>query len=284
MLFRDGSSFELAADFRWWYLPSWLSLDAPCVAVTWAWAASRAMHSPLPIRVAAALFFVVWCIYLSDRLIDVARCSDWTKATGRLHFGRRWQPLLWICLAASTLATLGIVRAGLPRDVLRRGAMVALGLGIHYLAFILPLFSREKLRGKEFGVGLFFALGVYACLGANLQAAPLFFAFALLVTFNCLVIASRDAESDQTLDRRAASGWWRTMPRDLYWIGAALTATAGLGAAVASQAPFYASVALAFAALTVLHASARRLQGDSFRALADFALFTPLVVLGARFL
>src|SRR5947207_1511624 len=92
--------------FRWWYLPSWLGLDAPCVVLTWTWAINRNSESVLAFHPAAAMFLVVWSIYLLDRLIDVARCSDWQSATGRLRFGRRYRPLFLACFA---LCILGIV-------------------------------------------------------------------------------------------------------------------------------------------------------------------------------
>src|SRR4051812_23255363 len=98
MLYERTIGHHRPEPFRWWFLPSWLGLDAPVVVLTWTWATSRASHASLPVRPATALFLVVWFIYLSDRLIDVARCQDWTDATGRLRFGRNCRPLLLSCL------------------------------------------------------------------------------------------------------------------------------------------------------------------------------------------
>ena len=271
---------HVAEPFRWWFLPSWLGLDAPCVVSTWTWAASRSSDVTLPIRPAAALFLVVWSIYLIDRLIDVARCRDWTHATGRLRFGRDWRLLFWACLSFCIMGILAILWAGLPVEVIGRAAAVGLGVGIHFLAFVVPVFHREKLAGKEFGVGLFFALGAYSCLGATRQMLPLFGSIAVVITFNCLVIAARDASSDQANDPGGASWWWQTMNRDLVWIGIALTLAAILAASLARPTAYYLSVAAAFATLTFLHRYACRLSGDALRALADFALFTPIPVIG----
>lgn len=265
--------------FTWWFLPSWLGLDAPCVVLTWTWATSRSSDAALPIRPAAAMFLVVWFIYLSDRLIDVARCQDWTGATGRLRFGRDWRWLFCVCLCFCVAGILATVWAGLPAEVLWRAAAVGLGVSLHFLAFVVPVFLWGKLPGKEFGVGLFFALGAYACLGATTQTLPLLLAIALVVAFNCLVIAARDASSDRANDPGGASGWWRTMNRDLLWIGVALTVTALCTSNLVHETAFYLSVAAAFAALTVLHCYACRFSGDAVRALADFALFTPIPVL-----
>jgi hypothetical protein len=105
---------------------------------------------------------------------------------------------------------------------------------------------------------------------------------AVLVAFNCLVIAARDAENDRANDSGGASQWWRTMQRDLLWAGSGLTITFGLAAALAPEASFYSSVALAFFCLTALHRCSRRVSGDAVRALADFALFTPVLVEAVR--
>ena len=266
--------------FRWWFLPSWLGLDAPCVVSTWTWAVSQASETTWNDLVAAALFLVVWCIYLTDRLVDVARCQDWEKATGRLRFGRDWRVLFLVCLGCCMVSLLCVLWIGLPAEVIERGLLVAVGVGLHGLLFVIPIIFGVKLPGKEFGVGLFFALGAYASLGANLPMLPLFASIALVVAFNCLVIAARDSDSDEANDPGGVSRWWRSIHRDLLWIGAALAILAAACAILTGEPAFYLSVAASFAALTLLHYCARRLSGDAVRAVADFALFTPIPIMG----
>jgi hypothetical protein len=263
--------------FHWWYLPSWLGLDAPSVVSTWTWAISRNIGARLSNRALAAMFLFVWSIYLLDRLIDVARCHNWRHATGRLHFGRHYRHLFVVCISGCITGIVALLVAGLPPEVVRRAAIVGLGLSLHFLLFVVPVLSRQKLPGKEFGVGLFFALGAYACLGYADGMAPLLLSVALVVAFNCLVIAARDAASDQANDPGGASRWWRTIDRDLVSVGVAFTIAFGLAAVFASAPTFYSSTALAFLLLTVLHACAARFSGDAVRALADFALFTPFL-------
>ena len=271
---------QSSESFRWWFLPSWLGLDAPCVVLTWTWATSRASGMALPLRPAAAMFLVVWCIYLSDRLIDVARCRDWTQATGRLRFGRAWRPLFVACLGLCIAGLLGLLWAGLPMQVIQRAVVVAIGVCVHFLLFVIPVVLRMKLPGKELGVGLFFALGAYACLGATTSTLPLLGSIALVVAFNCLVIAARDADSDRANDPGGASRWWRTIHRDLFWLGVALALVAALCSILTPETAFYLSIAAAFAALTALHRASHHLSGDAVRALADFALFMPIPILG----
>jgi len=269
--------------FRWWFLPSWMGLDAPCVVSVWTWAISRAAGLTWPSRAAATMFLVVWSIYLSDRLFDVARCKDWSHATGRLRFGRRYQPLFLACLACALAGIVTLLWNGLPAEVLWRGVYVALGVALHFLLFVVPLVFRQRLPGKEVGVGLFFALGAFACLGATPRAIPMMASVALLVAYNCLIIAARDAESDLINDPGAASRWWKTMPRDLFWFGLLLTFVEAAASLLADERGFFLAAATAAAMLTALHHAGRRFSGDAVRALADFALFTPLALLAMVF-
>ena len=156
---------------------------------------------------------------------------------------------------------------------------MALGLTLHLLAFVVPVVLREKLPGKEFGVGLFFALGAFACLGYEPGMLPLLTSIALVVAFNCLIIAARDADSDRANDPGAASRWWRTMQRDLLWAGVGMAIASSAAALFRPESTFYASVAAALFALTLLHRMSPRLSGDAVRALADYALFTPLLIM-----
>jgi hypothetical protein len=270
-------SCEQTESLRWWFLPSWLGLDAPSVVLTWTWAISRNSDAVLLFRPAAAMFLVVWSIYLLDRLIDVARCSNWQQATGRLRFGRRYRSLFLACFSLCIVGIVALQLAGLPADVMRRATYVALGLTLHFFVFVVPVFNREKLPGKEFSVGLFFALGAYACLGYAAGMLQLLISIALLVVFNCLVIAAKDAECDRANDPGGASQWWRTMNRDLLWGGTGMTSAFGLAAFLTSETIFYISIAVAFLCLTALHGYSQRVSGDALRAMADFALFTPVL-------
>lgn len=224
------------------------------------------------------MFFAVWSIYLLDRLIDVACCRDWQQATGRLRFGRQYRSLFVACLGACMIGIAVLLGAGLPAHVIKRATYVALGMALHVFLFIMPVFPRGKFPGKEFSVGLFFALGAYACLGYARGMLPLLISIALLIAFNCLVIAAKDAASDGANDPGGASQWWRTLNRDLLCGGAGLTIAFGLTAFLAPETTFYISVAAAFLLLTMLHQYSQRFSGDAVRALADFALFTPVLV------
>ena len=96
-----------------------------------------------------------------------------------------------------------------------------------------------------------------------------------------LITALRgNAESDRANDPGGASRWWQTMNRDLFWLGVALTLVAVSCSIALRETAFYLSLGAAFGALTLLHRRALRLSGDAVRALADFALFTPIPIMG----
>src|SRR5947209_3682908 len=121
----------MSAPFRWWFLPSWLGLDAPCVVSSWTWAISRSTGLPLPLRAVAGMFLTVWAIYLADRLVDVARCRDWERATGRLRFGRRFRPLFVACLSCCVAGLAALAWLGLPDEVVWRAVIVSGGVATH---------------------------------------------------------------------------------------------------------------------------------------------------------
>ena len=152
--------------FRAWMLPSWLGLDAPCVVCTWAWAVSRALDQTLRPEVYAALFLACWAIYLGDRLIDVARCRDWSQVTGRMRFGRRFRTLFAVCLGLVFAGLVALLVSGRVAQEAVRGFWVGLGVLGYGALFVAPAFSREKLPGKEFGVGIGFAAAIWAAFGA----------------------------------------------------------------------------------------------------------------------
>ena len=114
---------DVQTSFRWWFLPSWLGLDAPCVVLTWCWAVSESFELIMKVCPAAAIFLVVWSIYMLDRLIDVSLCPDWQRATGRSQFGRRYGVLFLACLAGCITGVTGLLESGLPSDVLWQAAL-----------------------------------------------------------------------------------------------------------------------------------------------------------------
>ncbi|MFT5468623.1 MAG: hypothetical protein ACI8UO_003734 [Verrucomicrobiales bacterium] len=275
----DRSQQLLGGGFRWWFLPSWLGLDAPCVVSLWLWAIAKSTDVAVPVSAFVALFGSVWAIYLGDRLIDVSRCRDWNLATGRLKFGKRFRIVFAVGLLGSVSTVLCVSAISLPREILIRGLWVGAGVVLYFLVFVVPIAFREKLPGKEIAVGFFFAAGVFSVTNPAVTDLPLLFGFFVVAAFNCLIISARDAESDHANDPGGASRWWRSMDRDLNYLGLLLM----LGIATLflwnpDQLPLLIALEAALLALFFLHRSAKRLTADAVRAVADFCLLTPIVI------
>ncbi|MEM1296149.1 MAG: hypothetical protein AAGH89_12350 [Verrucomicrobiota bacterium] len=259
----------------WWWLPSWLGLDSPFVITTWTVAVSRTLGTPLGWEVYAAQFFACWSVYLADRLIDVRRCRDWSRVNGRLEFGRRVQRLLRVFLGFNGIVLAGLLISGTVSEVAVRGLAVAFGVLGYGLLFVVPVIFREKLPGKEFGIGLFSVLGIWAAFGSEPGLWPLLPGVALVVMMNCFVIAARDREIDQANDPGGASLWWKQMDRQLPIFGILGAAASGAMVVIGDEPRFFFALLLAFVGLVVLHRGANRISADSVRAVADLCLLTP---------
>ncbi|NNE90618.1 MAG: hypothetical protein HKN23_03135 [Verrucomicrobiales bacterium] len=257
---------------RWWHWPSFLGLDAPAVVCVWIWLFARGFGETVEPSVFVAAFCAVWSVYLADRLIDVRLCRDWEKATARLWIGRRFRIGLAILLALPLGTGIVLLSGGfLPVEVVKRGLLVTGGVAIYFSVFVLPPFvRRKKFPGKEFGVGLFFAAGVFAAIGpVEGMIRPLIY-FALLAAFNCLVISARDHEADSVNDPGGAATWWPSIRGDLLIAGIVLTLLLLTGPIRAT-----ASMMIATSSMTVLHLFANRLTPATVRAFADFCLLLP---------
>lgn len=272
------SAAATAYRVRWWWLPGWLGLDSPFVIATWTWAVSRTLEQSVAWQVYAAQFLACWSVYLADRLIDVARCRDWSRVNGRLEFGRRYRLLFKVLLVMNGLLLAALLISGSVSEIATRGMVVGIGVVGYGLLFVVPVVFREKLAGKEFGIGLFSGLGIWAAFGNQAGLWPLLVGVALVVMMNCFVIAARDSEIDRVNDPGGASLWWGQINRQLPVFGMVGLMLSGAMVVISDQPGFYVALALAFACLVTLQKLANRLSGDSVRALADVCLLTPWLV------
>lgn len=264
---------------RWWYLPSWLGLDAPFVVTTWTVAIGLSTGERIRPDSILALWSTVWLIYLIDRLYDVASCQDWSRAPGRMAFGRdyRWLLLAATIVPAAILAS--VVYSGhLPRDVVPRGAGVAACFFLYIVLFVRSTGFTKKLPGKEIAVGLFFALGAFAVIGLTRNLLTYYAVLCALVAFNCLLISAKDVEYDTLNDKAGAGSWWPHLDRDLYGLGVLLLVLISLSPLLGVTTSFAAVSVSSIVLMLLLHRRSRKLSADTVRALADFCLLTPWVL------
>lgn len=269
----------MAAIPIYWHL---LSLDAPTVAVVWAWSFARAAQvhaSPVSL---AVLGLGTWLIYVVDRLLDSRPGAERCELRERHVFHARHRRLLTVAgaAAAAVLAALIVV---MPAAARRDDALLFAVSVLYFLAVHLP-----KLRirfPRELVVGLVFAC---VCAVPAWSRSPAFSAelrwlvplFAALCWLNCTAIHVWEEEPGALRPR-----WVSAMALCLAAAAAACLVIATSAGAFRLAICVLASAMLLFA----LHRDWRRAsQGSSsvaplstlaLRILADAVLLTPLLLL-----
>ena len=168
-----------------------LSLDAPTVAVLWAWSFAHATQVRASITSIAVLGIGTWLLYVADRLLDVG--SPRHPALRERHFfhARHRTMLLRASVAAGILllALIGIMPAAARRD----DAILFVVAMLYFTAVHLPALRVRRWFPREAAVGVVFALAtaVPAWSQPGLQheaLAGLVALFAGLCTLNCIAI------------------------------------------------------------------------------------------------
>ena len=116
---------------NWWLWPNVLAFDAPAVAVVWQRFLADEFGVAVPVVASVVLGLVVWGIYLTDRFFDARR----TAAHQPRHRFAAKHSTLVVCLAVLSFLVAG------------------------YLCLV-HLVLAPFTGGKEFLVGLLFAVGV----------------------------------------------------------------------------------------------------------------------------
>jgi len=162
----------------------------------------------------------------------------------------------------------------LPGPVLHRVLWTAPGVVVYFLLFVAPVIAGRKLPGKEFAIGFFCALPAWVAFGWHERFAVLLPVYALLITMNCLVIASRERDLDGKIDPGAATAWWPGLERDLPKMGIGLAALSVLLLPTGSAA-FLCAVVAGAMALVILHVRAPGITTERVRVLSDVCLLIP---------
>jgi hypothetical protein len=270
-----------AALLHVWHLAS---LDAPTVAVVWAWAFAWAAHVRLPVWMTAALALIVWTIYIGDRLLD-ARAGLRTPPAHELrerhcfHWRHRRVLLPVAVLAAIVAAVLVISR--LPARSLRPDSIVAAATllwltSVH--AQRRPMFARASAmvreRMAEIIVGTLFVVGCALPVCSQVGAAHSVAQFLKLPLIAILVYMALAA-----LNLHAIAVWESQRAVRVLGVAVTLAVVALLLAAFCGPRSGALLVAAAGSALLLglLDCLRGRISALSLRAAADLVLLTPVV-------
>lgn len=119
----------------WWQWPNLLSLDAPIVAMVWLWIVGACERMVFLREIYAAVFLIVWGVYLLDRIIDAWRTKGRAleKPTARHDFYRRnWAPMMGLLGGVGAVAV-WLILFRVPQLLLMHG-LVASSVVWLYLA------------------------------------------------------------------------------------------------------------------------------------------------------
>jgi hypothetical protein len=275
-----------------WHL---LSLDAPSVAAVWTWVVASATGLRLPWTAPAAMFFAVWMLYASDRLLDArplpgGQSPPELEERHRFHQRHRRAFLIGITLSACLLAAL--LRFADPAAMRLYALLAALLCAWFLLIHARPLPGDGTHRlPKELAVGIFFPAAVFIPTVARLpqlrlDLLPVALLLAATCSLNCLFLYAWEHPGD-----RPHAHWstrWATRHLIPLTSSVALLSLAWLITAqfligrthlrygtLLLTACIFASTLL----LLLLHFLRHRLQPVHSRALADLTLITPLIIM-----
>jgi hypothetical protein len=277
---------------HWWHLAS---LDAPTVAVTWAWAFAWAAHVSLPAWITAALGLIVWTIYIGDRLLDARaglRTPPAHELRERHYFHWRHRRVLLPLAGLACAGAAALVISRLPTRSLRPDSIVAAATLLWLTSVhaqrrpaVTPASAARRERLAEMVVGAIFAAGCALPVSSQLGAAHSVAQFLRLPLAGIAVYAAL-----AWLNLHAIAVWESQRVARVRWAAVGLAAAA-VGLAVFS-APLsgWRSAALLIAAgcsallIGALDCLRGRISELSLRAAADLMLLTPVVFLFGNYL
>ena len=272
----------------YWLLPNLMSLDAPIVAVVWAWIFAETWRVQwINDNIFYILPGIVWIIYVLDRILDnQASKGVRAKVSSRHAFhAEHWG---WMKYAVFTVAGSCIALGfQLPKGIFVH-ALPVLGLVSVYFFFALinggnnerPVLFKNIIAGYTFSYGV--ALGIYffrpSTFWLSLIWSREMLMFSALCICNITAIDIWEA-SRATRHREEKSSYELTLTIPLLIITVLCLYLAVKGDEYAR--PFYFVIMVSAGLLQLINRYRSRFSLDALRALADGALIAPAPIFWA---
>jgi hypothetical protein len=272
---------------RLWHLAS---LDAPTVAIVWAWAFAWSAHIHLAAWPLVLLGLVVWTVYIADRLLD-AQAGRRNPADhdlrARHHFHWRHRRILAPLAGVAALVAAAIVRRRVPVIALPQDSAVAIAT----LAYFSGVHGRLKLPGtlerlaraigsRECLVGALFAAG---CVLPAWSVDPA--SWGPASPLRLLVVPAIYFAALAWLNLRAITRWESGLRLGgITWAlsGAGLLLAASLAAGQPRAAALVTAAAVSALLIGWLDSKSARLEPVTLRAAVDLVLLSPLLLVAIR--
>jgi hypothetical protein len=278
----------------WWLWPNLLSLDAPLVALAWAWMFSNAWGVvSVPWQLWATLGVSVWIIYALDRIVDARREGNLKLLDARHHFHRRYSQVFFRVITIGIFFCLYSVMLNLAQTVLQYGFFVILCAVVYFVIAFNQSNSEQSGLGKNLVAGLTFSYGASAGIHAYSPVLPfgdmVFSSEVLLFAALCVI-------------NMTAIDFWRLKGEDDEDAAAVLNLGTLLVAGVAMYIyistlkreafffnedfyheqvfykPFAVGVLVGSAGFFLLNQARRKFEAEAYRVLVDVAVVAPVFV------
>lgn len=272
----------------YWLLPNLMSLDAPIVAVVWAWIFAETWRVQwVNHNVYYLLPGIVWVIYVLDRYLDnQASKGERTKVSSRHKFhADHWRYLKFMvfavggfCLAISFQLQKGIYWHVIPVLVL---VCVYFFLALlHGGSNATPSVFKNFIAGLTFSYGV--AMGIHffrpSTMWFQLMGSLEMWCFGILCILN--ITAIDVWEASRAAYRSEEKGFYEsllTVPLLVLTIVCLYLAVRG----DAYARPFYFAVMVGAGLLQLINRNRSRFSLDALRAMADGALVVPAPIFWA---
>lgn len=239
-----------------------LAVDAALIALCWQSVFASFSHQAFNLAPASVLGLSVWLMYAADRLFDVKKRPLTELHSIRHRFTKRNARILWKFWFGTLFVNVSIALIGLKIHQLRNGSVLLI-FCLLYTALNQKLSSR--FFPKELCVAIIYAGGVIVFL---LPAQDIWLPAGLLMLLcliNCLIISKNERQIDAAMKVHSIAQFLPKLPFALY-----LCCILMLGIL---EQQWLLPFGLSLAALMLVHACQKRLSIESFRVLADSALF-----------
>jgi hypothetical protein len=278
----------------WWLWPNLLSIDAPLVALAWAWMFSHAWGVvSVPWQLWSTLGISVWIIYVLDRIIDARRASNPGDLEPRHHFHRKYEKAFFAGIAAGAIWCLYSILFLLAQTVLQYGVFVMICSGLYFAVSVNRPRSGHSGVGKNIIAGLTFSYGASAGVHAYSPVLPFgdmvfsseVLLFAALCVINMTAIdfwklrgeEDEDAAAVLSLGTLLLGGiamfiYMSTLRRESFFFNEDYYHEQ------AFYKPFAVGLLVGAAGFFLLNQARRRIEADAYRVLVDVAVAAPVFV------
>lgn len=275
----------------WWLWPNLLSLDAPLVALGWAWMFSKAWGVvSVPWQLWVTLGLAVWMIYAIDRLLDAKRGGELDL---RHHFHARFSRFFIVVMALSAAWCVHSVLLVLQRPVFQYGLLMMAFSAAYFVIVWTQERNGQPMIGKNMVAGLTFAYGTSAGIHAYspvlgigemfLSAEVLLFAGLCVINMTAIDFLSLEGEEDEDaaavlnlgtllVGGMAAYIYLSSLKRESLFFNESFYHEQIF------YKPFAAGVLVGAACLFLLNQARRRIDKRSYRVLVDLAVAAPVFV------